>query len=98
MSMNLHCNVFEVRQTPSYITEMVLSYNKDAVCDGGMEGVVRRYVAWCNYERQCRFSAAVNDPDEQSWIELDGNNHITALREAIESAKSKGETIEFEGF
>ena len=56
MSMNLHCEVpaingrdwrvFDLWQTPTYITRMCLSLDENGDPDGGMEGVRRRYLIW----------------------------------------------------
>jgi len=51
MSMNLYLSEGEegpeirLWQTPTFVTEMCLSY-KDGHPDGGMEGVLRRYQIW----------------------------------------------------
>ena len=52
MSMNLHLTDGEegpeisLWQTPTHITDMCLSYDKNGVPDGGMVGVMRRYQIW----------------------------------------------------
>jgi len=40
---------FELRQTPSFVTKMCLSFDpvKETI-DGGKNGVLRRYLAWCD--------------------------------------------------
>jgi hypothetical protein len=52
MSMNLHLSEGEegpeinLWQTPTHITDMCLSYDSTGKPDGGMAGVMRRYVVW----------------------------------------------------
>lgn len=52
MSMNLHLSEGEdgkevyLWQTPTFITEMCLSYDSTGQPDGGMTGVMRRYQIW----------------------------------------------------
>ena len=52
MSMNLYLSEGEegpainLWQTPTFITEMCLSYDSSGQPDGGMAGVMRRYQIW----------------------------------------------------
>ena len=52
MSKNLHLTEGEegpeinLWQTPTFITEMCLSYDSTGQPDGGMTGVMRRYQIW----------------------------------------------------
>jgi len=46
MSMNLHCDGIDLWQTPTYITYMCMSFDRDGNPDGGMEGVRKRYLIW----------------------------------------------------
>jgi hypothetical protein len=52
MSKNLHLSEgvegreVNLWQTPTLITDMCLSYDKNGQPDGGMEGVMRRYEIW----------------------------------------------------
>lgn len=69
MSMNLTCHVGKKRidlvQTPTYITDMCLSYGKDRSPDGGMEGVRRRYVLWLELLRQEQFNQEKNAKEQK---------------------------------
>lgn len=53
MSMNL-CSEprLELIQTPTWITYLLLSLNKDGEPDGGPNGVMRRYALWLRYLAQ----------------------------------------------
>jgi len=52
MSTNLYLSEGEegpeisLWHTPTWITDLCLSYDKNGVPDGGMEGVMRRYEIW----------------------------------------------------
>jgi len=95
VSTNLKCNVFDVRQTSSYITDMILSYNQEGEIDGGMEGAARRYTAWCNYTRQYQLNAAISE-HEQRWIDTDWSTHIYEFQRAIQLAVENGEAVVFD--
>ena len=85
MSMNLHLTVGEegpeinLWQTPTVITDMCLSYDKNGQPDGGMAGVMRRYVIWVRNHT----SGIWNSEEELEGMRARVRAHI----EEIESAK-----------
>lgn len=84
MSMNLYVNGMDLRQTPSYITDMCLSYGKNKAPDGGMEGVRRRYIFWILYNMQLELNENSRNPEAQKWIRESAKEHIRDV-EAIKN-------------
>lgn len=85
MSKNLHLTVGEegpeinLWQTPSVITDMCLSYDKNGQPDGGMAGVMRRYQIWL----RSHTSGIWNSEEELEGMRARVRAHI----EKIESVK-----------
>ena len=75
MSMNLHLSEGEdgkevcLWQTPTFITEMCLSYDSTGQPDGGMAGVLRRYVIWVRSHTNGVFQT---------------KEHLAAMRERVD--------------
>lgn len=74
MSHNLTCEEFEPVQTPSWITQLILSYDDSGNCDGGWKGVYRRYVFWLEYI----FQETFNSVPRWNW------EHVPADERSIE--------------
>jgi len=91
--MNLGCSHFEVYQTPTYITELILSRNEDGEYDGGMKGVARRYVSWCRYERQHQYNTSTDKHKE--YIDANWSQHIAKFLSSVQAAMKAGETVTF---
>ena len=60
MSINLHCDGFNVIQTPTYITFMIY----DDGC-GGNVAIKRRYMNYIRYLRQEEFNKNIHNPKAQ---------------------------------
>lgn len=71
MSMNLHCNWFNVIQTPTYITYMI--YDD---CSGGQVAVKRRYINYIKYLRQEQFNTNSSNPEAQKDVWDGWTEHI----------------------
>ena len=95
MSMNLGCSCFKLVQTPTHITNMILSHNQDGEIDGGMEGAARRYILWCKYNEQGELNDACHDPTEQEFIRTHWSTHLADFQLAMQRATSNGEEISF---
>ena len=93
MSMNLHLEAhkgakFNLWQTPTFITDMCMSYNlKKRRPDGGMKGVLRRYIFWVVSHRNGSRTA-----DEQRLVEENIREHLHHLKHFIKTHKG---TFEF---
>lgn len=93
MSHNLTCEEFEPVQTPSWITELILSPDDDGNPMGGSEGVYKRYVLWLEHIFQETFNSVprwnweyvplcdlqIEIKQEQEWQR---DVHRTRLKEA----------------
>jgi len=67
-------------QTPSYITQLCLSYNAKGKPDGGPEGVRNRYILWVKHLTQEQFNQACNDPEEQKRVSGFAKEHIEQVK------------------
>jgi hypothetical protein len=67
-------------QTPTFITNMCLSYGDDGVPDGGMEGVRRRYICWVNGT----LNGVYSDDEELSAAREAVKDHLLKITEVIE--------------
>lgn len=87
--MNVHCDKFNCRQTPTHITRMILSLDDNGKIDGGWRGAMRRYIHWCWYEYQNNFSALVDYEVKQA-----GLSQEDALLEVRERHLEEMQTLE----
>lgn len=78
MSHNLTCEEFEPVQTPSWITELILSPDDDGNPMGGSEGVYKRYVLWLNHV----FQETFNSVPKWNWSKEEDKH--AAIREEQE--------------
>ena len=98
MNHNLCCDeLSDVIQTPSWITELILSYDAEGkgLPDGGWEGVAHRYVSWLRYLKQNEFNAACEDRVSQERIRSIYNCRIELVRRAVHLAKLTGKGMHF---
>lgn len=77
--MNLHLDGFDLWQTPTFITYMCLSYNKDGTSDGGRDGVTHRYILWVKHKSNGVWE------DEEDRIEMFESikDHIEELKQFL---------------
>lgn len=107
MSTNLTCEEFEPVQTPSWITDLILSYDDDGNYDGGWKGVYRRYVFWLEYIFQETFNSVprwnwehvplcdlqIEIKQEQEWQRTVHRGLLKEAKEAYESAIAQGREL-----
>jgi len=91
MSMNLGCSHFKVRQTPTFITKMILSIDNYGESDGGISGVVSRYIQWCGHECQQQVAASTSEEDKNAITE-EWSDHIAAF---VLSVSKAGDDVKF---
>lgn len=85
MSTNLHLNAgkngppVELWQTPTWVTYMCMSYNNKGKPDGGMEGVMRRYIMWVESHPEQRTDGWKREDLEYLWDRI--KEHVSQLKE-----------------
>jgi hypothetical protein len=82
MSTNLHLTEGEegpetsLWQTPTFITDMCLSYDKNGQPDGGMAGVMRRYEIWVRSQTD----GVWKSKDDLDWMRERVSAHLKEIR------------------
>lgn len=71
MSMNLHCDEMDLWQTPTYITDMCMSFDNNGDPDGGMDGVRKRYLIWV----RSRLNGVWRDNEEYEIEKMNVDEH-----------------------
>lgn len=82
MSINLHLKApngekYELWQTPTYITEMILTGD-------GNQNILQRYLLWVRYQGNAMFNANSKDPKAQEDSRERTLGHLRAVREFCE--------------
>ena len=83
MSMNLYCKEFDVPQTPTWATFLILSNNEKEKPDGGWKGVVRRLRLYWNLERGQKFNRFSTNPELQKTIRESYAERVADLEKAL---------------
>lgn len=84
MSMNLVCDEFELLQTPTWVTDICLSWDPVYKCsDGGWQGILRRYIIWVEGCINGSYKTQRDLDDTKTFY----NDHINKLKKI---AKAKG--------
>lgn len=82
--MNLHCEKFDLWQTPTYITYMIYSN-----ANGGYRGILYRYEQWILYQQQNTLNGRLSKSSAEEKAELT-EIHMGHIRELKEAAKNNG--------
>lgn len=79
MSMNLHCEEMELRQTPTYITYMCayVGHDKDGmyVQDKDWKAIRFRYIEWV----KSGLNGVWEDPDDYEYAKKEIAEHVEKL-------------------